>query len=310
MNLASPKKSLMKSQLERLDQLTSRRNSRVYILPNKQGYFFLLSTFVLFNIGNIYGNNIVLLLSFLMISLSVVSMILTHLNMKHLTIDLINIRSQFADEKNHIQIKMTNESNRIIDDLNLEFGTNYNFKIELEKIAKRKSDNKPLLISPGRGYYPIDKIKLSTRSPSQLFYAWKFLGNKIDFYIYPERSKAGFSQNIIKLVDQEHELSRDEFQTHKEYQRGLPSRNIDWKIYGKTDQLLWKEFNGSEVESYVFSFDDLEGSVEERLSLLAFFIDKVFQERQAWTLIINNETYGASSSYEHYKKCLEVLACY
>ncbi len=244
-----------------------------------------------------------------MISLAVVNMILTHLNMKNVVIEKLTIKSSFAEEPLKARLKLINQSGRFIDDFKIylhnrdktEIGNCFDIPIGSSILSLTGSSLK-------RGKYQASKVKISTQAPSQLFYAWRFVPCEISFYIFPKRTKLDLTTTLQSL-DHEFGQSRTQYTEHLHYQAGFSSRNIDWKLYARSETLYWKKYEGSEEEEFVFSFEKLKGDKEEKLSQLSYLIDHAFQGNHTWTLHITGESYGPSKGYQHWQRCLEVLAC-
>ncbi|MCB9095854.1 MAG: DUF58 domain-containing protein [Halobacteriovoraceae bacterium] len=287
------------------------RPKRIYILPTKQGFYFLGINFIVFNLGNIYGNNMVLLLSFIMVAFAVVNMLLTHLNIKNVEIEGMTVHSEFADSPVEMSFKIKNKNNRAFKNLLLETWLPEKEPLGIITDIPKAQTALQVLHKGGlkRGYYQLNRLQLSTRSPSLLFVAWKVVSVECSFFIYPKRREESFFWDQEQSADKtRNEFEELNFAEHIKYHESLAANRVDWKLYAKKDELYWKKYHDESGDMLTFSFQKLSGSSEEKIEKLSYLVQKAFLENKNWKMILGDLSLGPQGGGEHREKCLETLS--
>lgn len=277
----------------------SRTNNKIYIMPTKLGFIFTGIMFTLFLIGLTYGNNLTLSVAFILFTYFVMQMLDTHKNISMLNPQTFSISNNFANQ--NIVVNMINEGPILEDAYKFELNENVFFTLktnlnQLHGISKIK-----------RGVYRGFRCKLSNGGKSGLFYSWKYHAHKYEFYVYPEplhsQINNEFDINLNDLLSEE-----DEFDKHKPYVPGISSKRIDWKIFARNDQLFWKKYIGNTKGEIKLDYSNIQGSNEEKLSILAYLLTYAFKQNFRWSLILPNEKHTDCSNQADLKHCLMSLA--
>jgi uncharacterized protein (DUF58 family) len=108
---------------------------------------------------------------------------------------------------------------------------------------------------------------------------------------------------------QERDPGEEDFAGLRAYQSGDGLRRIAWKAYARGQGLHTKQYAGTDVVSYVFDWDRLEGmDVEARLSQLCRWVVDAHDRGDAFGLRLPGTDIGANLGEAHRQHCLAALA--
>lgn len=272
------------------------QNDRVYIVPTKLGLSFIAINGAVFMMALFYANNITLLFSFLLVSYLILEMIQTNNEILKLKIYSLSIKDHFSNtfETCHLQTNLEAP----LRNLNIAF-LDQTFLIDTNKSSFKVSKFK-------RGKHTLKKIKVSSTSNAELFYAWKYLAIDSTFYVYPQKCKTEISFN--SKSDKDCFVQDQEFSHHIRYQKGLNSNRIDWKVYAKTNELYWKKNESISLENFHFDLINQHGDLEEKLSKLSFLIDHAHKNNAKWSLKVNDTFLPLSQHNDHFLNSMRAIS--
>lgn len=278
------------------------RQDKIYIIPSRLGFIFTGIMFSLFIIGLSYGNNLTLSVAFILFTYFVLQMLTTHKNLAKIQPRRISFENNYA----HTPIEVTidfDETRRIDNDFfELAFAKNI-FPLEV----KNSTFTSRRLLK--RGVYQNDYFKLSNRGQSGLFYAWKFIKLPFEFYVYPAPEKYP-TNNLFDYKESAHATEENEFHQHSPYSPGESSKRIDWKVFARTDLLYQKKFTGADRGTIKLDFNTLQGSIENRLSILSFLLQNTYKKGQHWSLHLPHKILKDQYGLNHLEEALKELARY
>ncbi|MBC77796.1 MAG: hypothetical protein CME64_17455 [Halobacteriovoraceae bacterium] len=258
-----------------------------YILPTMPGLIFIGVFFTLFLMGLVYGNNLTLLLAFCMFAFLLGVMFKTHdLVKRYTSIDVRFDDSYLPQAKTNLQGPFSME-------LQTDKGT-----------IEGHSSTGSFSLKGLRGRYKVNTIKLHTSGDWGLFRVWRYVKVNKELYIYPR--PLAVEQDFFKEISQE---GAEIFNQHKRYERGHPSKRIDWKVFAKKDELLIKEFNENRPESFEINDIRFKGDFEETLSKMAWLVNKAHLEGLKWELSLKSGAYlRPGKGHSHFKRSMEILS--
>lgn len=293
----------MSGPIKKIQTQMAKRN-QIYIIPTWGGIKYLMINFLLFLISLSFANNMALIVTFIMISYFIIQMLETHRIIQDLKFSHLEVSDFYADqalkfkahfknsieEYQNINIQLLNEDKKIKGDPSAAFekSISYDFK------------------QMPRGKYQYNKIKIFTYGTTKLFYVWRFLPIKEEFFIYP--TKKAFQENKLTLKNNISTSGEIDFKEHKKYSHGQSSHRIDWKIFSKIGELYLKDFQFHENQTFNLDFQNFPGEKEERLEFLSYMILNCFQKNIKWSLNLPNQMIKQGHSKKHFKKCMEALS--
>jgi uncharacterized protein (DUF58 family) len=148
-----------------------------------------------------------------------------------------------------------------------------------------------------------------------LFHAWGWLKFDLPILIYPRPAeKARLQQNLVEQYDGQTSTSTiegDDFAGLREHRVGESLRHISWKAYAQGKGLLTKTFQGHARPSLWIDWNSLtEGSLEDKLSLMASLVLAAENEEQKYGLRLPGTTIEQDYGNAHKHACLQALAIF
>ena len=288
------------------------RQRHIFIVPTVTGMAFALALLLMLLVAINYQNSLAYGLTFLLASLGLLSMFHTWRNLAGLTISAAGTAPCFAGDNGVYRLRLhsAKQSYQAI-------------AVGWPKQPFRLADVAPdaeqvlelALLGQKRGWQQAPRLRIETRFPLGLFVAWSQVDLDQAVLVYPKPSADAVV--ISAGLGDQHESQQaseiagvDDFQGLAAWQLGDSLRRIHWKAWSKGQGLLIKQFSEQRGQQQVLDFNQLNGPVEQRLSVLCAQILKVSQTEQPYSLILPGQQLGPESSAEHRQRCLRALALY
>ena len=245
----------------------------LYILPTATGFSFFLLSFILWLLGTSYQNNLVLALSYLLISLIVVAIFHTYANLAGLQIKVLGCKPVFVGENADFILQTEGlrdkgHDNLIIrwwdgEDACFDFKGENNTQIQVSLYADKRG-----IIKPG-------KLLIESVFPLGIIRCWTWLNLQASAIAFPEPLKVKFptQRSGVNESEQGEQVSgSDDFSGLKEYRAGDPIKHIAWKHYAREQGLYSKEYTSTKNQDSWLDWNDfLHLQPEARLSALCYW---------------------------------------
>ena len=285
---------------------------RIFILPTRQGFLFATVLLIML-IGSInYNNSLGYLLTFLLASLSVVSILYTYRNLLQLKISIGNITPVFCGENIKIPIVVDNSGNseRFAIQVELDNEQTKSCDVEQDGWSSVSLSYK----THSRGNHQVPRITISSVFPLGLFRAWSHVRLTNTYLVYP---KPGGDIQLPFQWNQEQQQLRgyhkgaDDFAGLYTYTPGDPLGHIHWKAYAREQGLHTKKFAGNNEQELWLDWRVLEKSdTEKNLSQLATWILEADKTEMNYGLWLPGNRTVPSLGPMHKQKCLKALALF
>ncbi len=226
---------------------------RIYILPTRHGFLFLIILVAMLAGSVNYNNNLGFLLTFLLGSMAFISVLHTHRNISGIRIVSVRTNPVFANEKAVFEILVRMETTP-------QLAISFRFPGGETTIGDIFSDKdnsvRDNLISvrvmaEQRGIFRPGPLHISTEYPLGLFHSWYRLCLDLECPVYP-RPFSGFFNPLNGDSSADYNDTEkgagpgvDDFKGLRAYQPGDPSQHISWKALSQGQGLLAKNLSGS-----------------------------------------------------------------
>lgn len=285
---------------------------RVYILPTKQGLAFAFLLFIML-LGSInYSNSLGYFLTFLLASLSVVTIFHTYNNLLKLSIGPAICKPVFCGDKANLLIHVNN----------LNHGSRFSVQTFTPQKVSTTSDISEnslttLIINhifDRRGLIPLPRFTIESRFPFGLFRAWAIVEIDQKQLVYPKPSthnslplkSSGLSEGIKQI-----ELGTDDFKGLRSYVMGDPLQHIHWKSYARHHTLQTKEFSSTSSDQLWLSLSETTVTgIELKLSQLTRWVLLADKENLNFGLVLPGMVIQPGSGKQHLDSCLKQLATF
>lgn len=281
---------------------------RIYILPTSACAGFLLLLVVMLLLAINYENNLVYGLTFLLVSVLLVSMVYTHNNLRDTGVAARGYEPVFAGEKSRYRVHITAPEHAVVG-LNLSYPQG---DVCIVTLGPKEESTVELSASPGdRGRHSPGILKLSSRYPMGLFRAWSYVNLNQHGWIYPKPEAGGeLEPSATDTGDQVAERAgNEEFSGLQEYQPGMPLGRAAWGTLARGLPLQVKMFNEPVGDScwLRWSFWPELGR-EARLSRLCYWVLRLEREQRAFGLELPSKTLPLASGRAQVLAALLALA--
>lgn len=163
-----------------------------------------------------------------------------------------------------------------------------------------------------RGFYKSINLKISSSFPVGLFERYYETETEIDLIVFPQPVEAK-RHELMKLgVEKGTHVAHgrkgfDEFYGIREY-AGDPIKLIHWKVSAKTGTIYVRELKEESSTPVIINLEELEGSLEERISKACYLIIKLTQEGRPVGLRLKDKIIEPSTGEAHKRQLLSELA--
>ena len=267
-------------------QTLHRKN--IFILPSKAGLGFLATLLILWLLGTNYQNNLILVMTFLLLSLMHTCMFYTYAVLSGLSVEVLSVEPCFMGEQAQVRCRISSRSGRQHQQVNIGWDGEVVSTVTIDK-NEVKIVTLPLLVTH-RGWYRADRLRILSTYPLGLLKAWSKIDLDIDILVYPKPISGDLPEPRLREVSSQDEndpsvikksISQKEDISHlREYRVGDSPKHIAWKAYAKGQGLSTKEYDTQQTvkREQWFLWDDFSGLPNEvRLSRLC---DCVLQAEQ------------------------------
>lgn len=284
---------------------------RIYILPTKQGYLFVLVLLVLLFASINYALALGFLLTFLLAAMGSVAMLHTWRNLSYLKLRPGRVEAVFAGDTAHFGVT-------------LETPGASRFAVAVRRIGEEPTycDVNPgahaAIAIPAaarkRGLLECGRLEIFTRYPVGLFHAWAYFDFGQRAVTYPRPDTTAGDPPGVSTTTGEGSVSMpgdEEFHQLRPYHPGDPPRQIAWKALARGQGLLTKEFHAMAADEIWLSWDDARSAfVEARLSVLAHWVLESDRRGQRYGLKLPGVRIPPASGEAHRERALEALALF
>jgi uncharacterized protein (DUF58 family) len=284
---------------------------RIYILPTRQGYMFVLVLVVMLFASINYALALGFLLTFLLTATGSVAMLHTWRNLSYLKLRPGRVAAVFAGETAHFGVTLeTPGASRFA-------------------VAVRRTGEEPSYcdVNPGapaaiaipaaarkRGLLECGRLEIFTRYPVGLFHAWAYFDFGQRAVVYPSPDTTAGDPPALSTATGEGSLSvpgDEEFYQLRPYHAGDPPRQIAWKALARGQGLLTKEFHAMAADEVWLNWDDATPSfVEAKLSVLAHWVLESDRRGQHYGLKLPGVRIAPGMGDAHRERALEALALF
>lgn len=278
----------------------------IFILPSRYGCWFMLLTALLYLLGTNYQNNLILLLSYLMLSLFLLCIVLTYQNMSGLTLQCPRAAEFFCDAPGVATIALSSAKSH--------FMLQFNFIDQDALTLEQQVDTAALTIQQSvRGCYPLPRLKISSSYPFGLWRSWSYISLQQQYWVYPTPiagQQQQFSSDDSKSTA-EHKTTAPSVDSLAPYRSGDSLRYLLWKRLARDpfNPVIRQQQHSPEAEPDWVEVPAVSGDALERaLSIACQQLLALEQSGNRYGLKIAGTTIAQSNGPAHLQRCLQELA--
>ncbi len=281
----------------------------LYTFPNISGLVYLLVTLVIWLLGTNYQNNLILGLSYLLVSIFVVSILHAFANLAGISIRMVNARPAFAGDPVNFLLELSCTNKAGCDNLELRWPGGETQTITL-------NHNEPLQVivraqSHERGYLRPGRLLVQSRFPLGIIRCWTWLNLDAAALVYPApiRTDEPHAQASDGREDGgTSQRGGDDFSGLRDYQAGDPIKHIAWKQFAQDKGLFTKEYEAFLSAEKWLDWNSLNQPQELRLSGLCYWALDYEQRQIPYGLRLPGLTLAPAIGEHHHQAVLSALA--
>ena len=286
---------------------------QLFILPTAGGLLFAFALVVLLAVAVNYASALAFLLTFLLAAIGIVSMLYTQRNLLGLRVSARPSHPVFSGDPAGFEVCMKNDRADLRLAINLEHGKSEVGTVDLapgEQACMRFE-----VPTRRRGYIAAPPVKVSTRFPLGLLYAWsQQLQLEQRCLVYPQPAAPGvspFAAGHQGWRDHGRDPEGDDFLGLREFRRGDSPRHVSWKAAARGRGMLSKQFGGGYRSSVWLDWERLSHLNEERrLQQLCRWVLDCEQAGVLYGLKLPQQSLAPACGEEHQHRCLAALALF
>lgn len=289
--------------------LVKLNRKNLYTFPNLTGLIYLATTFVIWLLGTNYQNNLILGLSYLLVSIFVVSILHAFANLAGISIRFVGARPAFAGDVAAFILELDSTNKAGCDNLELRWPGG-----ETQVITLDHNEPQQIVVrapSRQRGYLHPGRLLVQSRFPLGIIRCWTWLNLDATALIYPSpiitdephaqasngREEGGTSQR-----------GGDDFSGLRDYQAGDPIKHIAWKQFAQDKGLFTKEYEAFLSAEKWLDWNSLNHPQELRLSGLCYWALEYERRQIPYGLNLPGLTLAPAIGEHHQQAVLTALA--
>jgi uncharacterized protein (DUF58 family) len=308
--------SRLKVKKEKAICLTRRK---IYIIPTRHGILFAcILSVMLFGSMN-YNNSMGYALTFLLASISLVSILHTHRTLLGLRVELGKIQPVFAGESAQFQLLIDNSRYPARRALVWQVKPLENKEIQAPEVCIDIPANRQTVVSLSmpttkRGRVGLERVMVYSQFPLGLFHAWAYLNFDASVIVYP--APVGSEQLPNGELDIQGQNSAqfgsgDDFMGYRDYQFGDSPQHIDWKAVAREKGWLIKQFGGADITQIWLTEESVKTlGLELALSQLCLWVLRADHLATEYGLKIGTHVFQPATGEQHKEQCLKTLALF
>lgn len=299
----------------------------IYVLPTRSGLLFGLILWVML-IGSMnYNNNLGYMLTFLLASMTLVSILHTHRMLLGLQVAVGKVKPVFAGDTAQFQVWIDNRGQLARYALHWH---RHPAPASLWKITRNPQFPPQLLDIPSnqriaitvavptqqRGRLALGRILVMTTFPLGLFRAWAYVDLDMTTLVYPQPLGNRFLPSGHSAANGGHvnvdSSGSDDFTGYRDYKAGDSPRHIHWKAVAREQGWLLKQFGNTSHATVWLTWDAVSHlhHVEAGLSQLCLWVLIADSQGICYGLDIPECVLEPATGDTHRERCLQALALY
>lgn len=281
----------------------------IYTFPNATGFVYFAATLVIWLLGTNYQNNLILGLSYLLVSIFVVSILHAFANLAGISIRFVGAKPAFAGDDVALVLELECSNKAGCDNLELRWPNG-----ETQVITLNHNEPQQVILrahSSQRGYLRPGRLLLQSRFPLGIIRCWTWINLDATALIYPApisseephaqasdgRSDGGTSQR-----------GGDDFSGLRDYHAGDPIKHIAWKQYAQDKGLFTKEYEAFLSAEKWLDWESLNLTQELRLSGLCYWALEYERQQLPYGLRLPGSNLAPGLGEHHLHATLTALA--
>ena len=290
--------------------------ARGVLSPTPNFYVLLFIVVAIWYAASSQNNSAVYLLFFALISVLLVSIPHTLLNLGGLKAIAESVKPAFAGQEISLPLEIANDSRASRHGIVVSLPDSEDARETIDTVESGKAERIILRFSaPARGEHEIKTLCLTSIYPLGFLRTRKCLTAAQRYIVYPK--PAGAPSLPVSHSRSAQNKSRpefgegDDFVGVRAYVPGESQRHIDWKAAARGQPLMTKQFAVESAGAVYLDFSQVRfPNLEDKLSQLALWVIEAERARKPYGLRVGSTVIPPSLGDSHFHRCLRALALF
>lgn len=286
---------------------------RIFILPTREGLLFGVALLLMLLAAINYQNSLAYGLTFLLLSLGLVTILHTYRNLAGLVLAAGEAPPVFAGEQACFRLRLQSAGRA---HCGIALGWPPAALQQLDVEADGSGEVELFLPAERRGWLRAPRLRVESRFPLGLLVAWSWVDLDLAALVYPRPlpgelpPAGGVGEDDEEPGVAAQHSGVDDFQGLRSYQSGDSRRRLHWKAWSRGQGLLVKDFTELHSHDLWLDFDSLGGDREARLSLLCHWVVQLAGHGQPFGLHLPGVSRAPAMGAAQRDLCLRDLALF
>lgn len=294
--------------------------SNIFIFPSKFGVVFCFLCGLLFVLGTNYRNNLMLLLSYFLLSIFLVNLLISYSNFTRLKVQLGKVTSVFAGNDCPLPLWLGDSNCKNIAELNCSGKLHFRFwQSQVQRSIEAELHSNPVVLNletSYRGFQTLPRITIESFFPLGLFRCWTHIrfGNKVLVYPSPiatELTLHNQQSGDEEALDMDSIVGNNDFDALKNYEAGESLNRVAWKLVAKGGEMMTKQFSDSFNSTIWLDIKHFQSEgLETALSKMTWLVIQLTQRQVSFGMRLEKEEVAPETGNQHMDRCLQLLATF
>lgn len=287
-----------------------------FIMPTRFGWSIIGVTLCLFVLGTNYQNNVILAVSYLLVSIVLLAIFHNYFFFIQHQIKLEPIDADFANRRLKLRGTIFSQGRYLGGEIKLQCARS-SYRLKVTATAEIPQTFEMKLPKFKRGIHELPVINASASYGFGFFYCWSYILYKTSLTVYPgiERvpvilhNKTNREKGSVKSSTQLAES--DNLQGIRPYVKTDPIHHVSWKHVAKGQGMVSKDFvEKAGASGWLKMSDYADLDTERALKILCFQIQELSKSNVIFGLDLGTTKIMPNSGNRHLDECLLHLAAY
>ena len=288
-------------------------HQRVYIVPTKRGFAFLLALLLMLIASVNYALSLGYALSFILTGLFAATLLHTYRNLAGIRIERVTQCNAFAGGVASFSVSLTNNLAETRHGINLSTKCGVQMMTQID--AKDTTDVLLKIPAATRGFLQLGRVTLQSDWPLGLWTCWTYFHAPINTLVFPQPEPEAPPIPASIIEDSGNKSStgmQGEVSGLKQYRPGDSIGSIAWKSAAKGMGMQVRTFDSNHTPSHIILNLEKTGhsQTEEQLSRLTAWVLEAKSNNSEFALLVPGDALASNRGEPHYQRALEILALY
>ncbi|WP_404362360.1 DUF58 domain-containing protein [Marinobacter sp.] len=297
----------------------------IFILPSGAGVVFGILLLIMLITGINYQNSLIYLLTFMLGAVFVAAMHQTHANLSGVGVTLVRAGEGFAGEDIAFTLRLATAAR---DAIAIELTPDSRGEKEKQKKPEKAAPAPEIQTIPAgeirdlsltipstkRGPLALDRVRVETRFPFGLLFAWSWMRPESSGLVYPRPVTP--PQAITPEMEGDesvasHPAAGHEHAELRPWRQGDMVQRVQWKRYARTGEMVIADWEGEQGSPQWLDYGSFPGAdTELRLSYLAAQVLDRESAGRLFGLRLPGQIIDPDQGASHVRRCLRALALF